>query len=162
EVREIFTGTVSAWFRQSLKQRDLSPLSDALWNGDAAAMQDTLKRILYSTISYYDSAESFYQGFMTGLLRGAGLAISSNREGGLGRADITIEDGLNNRAAIIELKYAKEYQDLEARAEEALAQIEEKKYAEGLPPHIRTAQIYGIAFWKKECCVKTKSQDLAR
>ena len=45
---------------------------------------------LYSTISYHDNAESFYHGFMTGLLRGAGLVISSNRENGLGRTDIAI------------------------------------------------------------------------
>ena len=117
---------------------------------------------LYSTISYHDSAESFYHGFMTGLLRGAGLAISSNRENGLERTDIAIVDGRNKRAVIIELKYAKEYEDLEARAEEALAQIEEKKYAAGLPPNIRTVVNCGIAFWKKECCVKTACRQLTR
>ena len=125
-------------------------------------MQETLTDILYSTISYHDSAESFYHGFMAGLLRGAGFALGSNRESGLGRSDIAIVDGRNKRAVIIELKYAKEYQDLETKAEEALAQIEEKKYAAGLPPHIRTARLYGIAFWKKECCVKAGQQALAR
>ena len=99
---------------------------------------------------------------MTGLLRGAGLAISSNRENGLGRTDIAIVDGRNKRAVIIELKYVKEYEDLEARAGEALAQIEEKKYAAGLPPNIRTVINYGIAFWKKECCVKTACRKLTR
>ncbi len=160
EVRQIFTGTVSKWFNAALKKQDLSPFVEALWNGDAEAIQDILKRILYSTISYHDSAENFYHGFMAGLISGTGLDLESNQEKGLGRADITIEDGLNKRAVIIELKYSKEYGDLEARAEEALAQIEEKKYAAGLPPNIRTVINYGIAFWKKECCVKTACREL--
>ena len=99
---------------------------------------------------------------MAGLLRGAGFALGSNRESGLGRSDIAIIDGRNKRAVIIELKYAHEYEELEKKAGEALAQIEEKKYAAGLPPHIKSVLTYGIAFWKKECCVKAKSQDLAR
>ncbi|MCR5219644.1 MAG: ATP-binding protein [bacterium] len=160
EVREIFTTTVTAWFNESIGKQDLSPLVEALWNGDAAAMQDILKRILYSTISYYDSAENFYHGFMAGLVSGMGLDLESNRENGLGRSDITIEDGLNNRAIIIELKYAPEYEDLDRKAGEALAQIEERKYAAGLPPNIRTVLKYGISFWKKECCVKTACQKL--
>ncbi len=135
---------------------------EAIWNGNSEVIQETLTHILYGTISYYDSTESFYHGFIAGLLSGTGLDPESNQESGLGRTDITIEDGLNKRAVIIELKYAKEYEDLESRAEEALAQIEEKKYASGLPPHIRTVMNYGIAFWKKECCVKTTCQKLIR
>nr|MCR5219869.1 PD-(D/E)XK nuclease domain-containing protein [bacterium] len=154
EVREIFTTTVTAWFNESIEKQDLSPLEEALWKGDAETIQDTLKRILYSTISYYDSAENFYHGFMAGLVSGIGLDVESNQENGLGRSDITIEDGLHNRAIIIELKYAPEYKDLEKKAEEALRQIEEKKYAVGLPPNIRIVINYGIAFWKKECCVR--------
>ncbi|MCR5219645.1 MAG: ATP-binding protein [bacterium] len=162
EVREIFTTTVTAWFNESIKKQDLSPLVEAIWNGNSEVIQETLTHILYGTISYYDSTESFYHGFIAGLLSGTGLDPESNQESGLGRTDITIEDGLNKRAVIIELKYAKEYEDLESRAEEALAQIEEKKYASGLPPHIRTVMNYGIAFWKKECCVKTTCQKLIR
>lgn len=114
-----------------------------------------LTQKLYSTISYFDSAENYYHGFMTGLICGAGLSVSSNDETGLGRADIVIDDGLNRRAIIIELKYAREYEELEAKAEEGLRQIEERRYASGLGPQIRRVMNYGIAFWKKECCVKS-------
>ena len=161
-IREIFTTTITAWFNESIEKQDLSHFVEALWNGDAEAIQEMLTRILYDTISYYDSTESFYHGFMAGLLSGTGLDPESNHESGLGRTDLTIEDGLNKRAVIIELKYAHEYEELEKKAGEALAQIEEKKYAAGLPPHIKSVLTYGIAFWKKECCVKAKSQDLAR
>ena len=160
EIRAIFTATVTEWFRQSLRQRDLAPLAEALWNGDAASVQDMLKRVLYSTISYHDSAENFYHGFMAGLLSGMGLDIESNRENGLGRSDITISDGLHNRAAIIELKCASRYEDLEAKASEGLKQIDERQYASGLPPQIRKVIKYGIAFWKKECAVRVSESAL--
>ena len=154
EVRQIFVTTVSDWFKASIKKHDFSPFIDALWKGDAAVVQATLKRVLYSTISYYDSAENFYHGFLAGLLSGIGFDLESNQEHGLGRTDITIEDGLYDRAMIFELKKAGKYEELDNMAEAALEQIEDKKYAAGLSPHIRTVVKYGIAFWKKECCVK--------
>jgi hypothetical protein len=43
-----------------------------------------------------------------------------------------IEDGLNRRAIMIELKYARRPEELETKAEEALKQIEDRKYASGL------------------------------
>ena len=54
---------------------------------------------------------------------------------------------------IIELKYAEDG-NLETACAEALKQIEEKKYAEGLK-HRGTKKImqYGIAFCEKECLV---------
>ncbi|MCR5814003.1 MAG: ATP-binding protein [Desulfovibrio sp.] len=154
EVREIFINKVSSWFEDTLDIHALQPFIDAFWNGDADKVQKMLKQALYGTISYYDSVESFYHGFLAGLLRGAGADIRSNRENGLGRTDITMEDGLNNRAVIIEVKRAGHYDDLDKAADEALAQIEEKKYAADLPPQIKTVINYGISFWKKECAVK--------
>ncbi len=152
-VRQIFIKTVSLWFEDKVAENDLSHFAEALWSGDFAGLQKMLTQILYSTISYFDSAENYYHGFMTGLIRGAGLPICSNSETGLGRADIVIEDGLNRRAIIIELKCARTYEELESKAEEGLRQIEERKYASGLAPQIRKVMNYGISFWKKESCV---------
>jgi len=154
EVRMIFIDKVRSWFEDSLERQDLRPFVEALWKGDAAYVQKTLKRVMYGAISYFDNAENFYQGFLTGLLRGAGLAVRSNDESGLGRADIVIEDGLNDRAIIIELKYARDYAELGDRAAEGLRQIDERNYAAGLQPQIRRVMKYGIAFWKKESAVK--------
>ena len=153
-VRQIFTDTVFSWFEDKVAGDDLGSFVEALWSGDAVGLQQMLTEILYGTISYFDSAENYYHGFMSGLIRGAGLSVYSNDEKGLGRADIVIEDGLNRRAIIIELKYAREFEELEAKAEEALKQIEERKYALGLGPRIKKVMNYGIAFWKKESCVK--------
>ncbi|MBQ7503487.1 AAA family ATPase, partial [bacterium] len=122
EVRQIFISTVSKWFNESLQKQDLSLFAQALWNGNAEAVQNTLTDLLYDTISYFDSAENYYHGFMSGLLRGAGLNVKSNREQGLGRSDLLVEDGRRRRALIIELKIAPEYEELEAKAEEGLKQ----------------------------------------
>ncbi|MCR4784710.1 MAG: ATP-binding protein [bacterium] len=153
-IRKIFTSAVSKWFKGNLKNQDLSSFTEALWDGNAAKLEQILTEILYSTISYFDSAENYYHGFMTGLIRGAGLSICSNGEPGLGRTDIVIEAPLNRRAIIIELKYARKPEEMEDKAEEALKQIEERKYAKGLGWRIKKVMNYGIAFWKKESCVK--------
>ena len=154
EVREIFIDKVSLWFEDSLDKYALKPFIAALWRGDAHTVQKMLTEALYGTISFYDSVESFYHGFLVGLMRGADADIKSNRENGLGRTDITMEDGLNKRVVIIEVKRSTTYNALETMADVALAQIEEKKYATELPPNITHVLKYGIAFWKKECAVK--------
>ena len=54
---------------------------------------------------------------------------------------------------VIELKYADDG-NLEAACKKALAQIEEKRYAEGLKRRGTKKMIkYGIAFCEKECMV---------
>lgn len=54
---------------------------------------------------------------------------------------------------VIELKYADDG-NLEAACREALRQIEEKKYAEGLKRRgMKKIIKYGIAFCEKECMV---------
>ena len=78
-------------------------------------------------------------------------SIKSSREHGLGRTD---EDRRNKRTIILELKISDDYAALDKKAEEALTQIEAKKYAAGLSPQIKTVFKYGISFWEKECCVK--------
>ena len=57
---------------------------------------------------------------------------------------------------MIELKYADDG-NLEASCEEALKQIEDKKYAEGLKRRgMKKIIRYGIAFCKKDCMVATE------
>ena len=160
EVRTIFQDTVTLWFEDSLDTNALTLLVATLWDGDAPAVQKMLCDMLYDTISYFDSAESFYHSFMTGILKGAGLVVRTNRENGLGRSDILIEDGKNRRAMIFELKRAATYAELDAKASEALAQIAEKKYSTGLPPQITKVLEYGLAFWEKECRVTLASKEI--
>ncbi|MGN1406285.1 MAG: PD-(D/E)XK nuclease domain-containing protein, partial [Erysipelotrichaceae bacterium] len=55
----------------------------------------------------------------------------------------------------IEIKKAEELSLLEQSAEEAINQIRDKKYVEGLKSKgHRNIKAYGIAFFDKSCCIK--------
>ena len=97
--------------------------------------------------------ENFYHGMLLGLLRSQGSwLVKSNAEMGEGYSDISIQTP-DRVGMIIELKYAEDG-NLEAACAEALNQIEEKKYAEGLKRRgAKKMMKYGIAFCEKECMV---------
>ena len=84
--------------------------------------------------------------------------VKSNREGGTGLSDLFIKSVSKRGVAIvIEFKIAKDIDDLEKRAEDALDQIENKGYdmelkSEGYKNIIR----YGISFYEKDCYIKMK------
>lgn len=90
---------------------------------------------------------------LLGLLRSQGSwLVKSNAETGEGYRDISIQTR-DRIGIVIELKYADDG-NLEAVCREALDQIEEKKYAEGLKRRsIKKLIKYGIAFCEKECMV---------
>jgi len=76
---------------------------------------------------------------------------SSNRESGDGRYDILVEKPEANY--IFEFKAGSSVEVLEKMAEEALAQIDEKRYGADLDTSKRLIKI-GIAFHRKRCRVK--------
>ena len=90
---------------------------------------------------------------LLGLLQSQGRwLVKSNTETGEGYSDISVQTP-DRIGMIIELKYA-DNGNLEKACDEALAQIEEKKYAEGLKRRGTKKIIkYGIAFCEKECMV---------
>lgn len=56
---------------------------------------------------------------------------------------------------IMEIKVVKEYQQMEAGCDEALKQIEQKRYEEKLRKEgYAKIRKYGISFYRKECLVK--------
>ena len=95
----------------------------------------------------------FYHGMMLVLLRSQGnWLVKSNAETGEGYSDISIQTP-ERTGIVIELKYADDG-NLAAACTEALKQIEEKKYTEGLKHQcIKVIIKYGIAFCEKECLV---------
>ena len=120
-------------------------------------MGGLLGRQLLSTISFYDSAENFYHGFLTGILSQSNeYQVKSNRESGNGRSDIMVKSlSLRGRAFILEVKVSDRIDNLEADAERALNQIYEKKYMEELRMEgYRKIDCYGVAFYRKDCEVR--------
>ena len=154
EIRSIYRQTILTWFEAKARRIDKSPLIRALENGDCQSAAAFISDQLMDTISYFDYKESYYHGFMVGLCSGMeGYQVQSNRESGLGRADLILrEKKFMGRAMILELKVAERFAEMEERCREALAQIEQQNYeaelvADGYSPILK----YGVCFFKKGC-----------
>ena len=129
----------------------------AMEEGDAQRMTDILNGQLFRTISFYDSAENFYHGFLTGILsQSEDYLVKSNRESGNGRSDIIVKSpSLRGRSFILELKASDSIDDLERDAKKALQQIYDKKYMGELRTEgYRKIDCYGISFFRKDCEIR--------
>lgn len=131
EIRYIYNRQIMEWFESTVKSQNYSRLYKALTEGDAQTLQGELSNALFSTISYLDSAEAFYHGFLLGILSPMeDCIIKSNRKTGRGRADIFVKPvSVRQRAVIIEIKVANKVAELEQKCHAVLQQIDEKNYA---------------------------------
>ena len=157
EIRYIYDESIVDWFKEEISKKDFHDLYDMMDKGDAESMRDVIEDQLMSTISFYDSAESFYHGFMVGLLNQNKMyRVKSNRESGNGRGDIFIyTQNRRKRAYVLELKVSERMEHLEKDAEKALKQVVEKNYAAELKDTgFSDIVVYGIAFYRKNCEVR--------
>lgn len=110
-----------------------------------------------------DGGEAFYHGFFLGILENLKeYIVTSNREAGLGRYDIAIRSLNVSKSPIIpELKVSDTYKGMETACDAALKQIEVNHYNDWLPEEGYTEVLnYGIAFFKKQCRVKSVRKTL--
>ena len=158
EVAYIYENTISVWFEKKQKGFQMSPLYQAIEEGDTEVMEEEISSFLAETISYFDYGESYYYGFLAGLLRqNRKYRVLSNRETGIGRADLILKTPRirKGRAIILELKAVQRFQEMEKGCEAALRQIDEKKYREELRQEgYEDILAYGICFYRKECVVR--------
>lgn len=133
--------------------------------GNTSLMDKLLTELLSETISFYDYAENYYHGFVTGLLKGNGkYQVNSNRESGTGRADLILRTpSVRGRAFIIEIKVSDCLNNMEKGCEAALMQIRDKGYQSELKEQgFQCIWNYGFSFWRKEAAVKLeKDQEAA-
>ena len=151
EIRYIYT----SYFRKyivSLQDTYSSKFCNSLIKGDANEAEMELNDFLFKTVSFHDYGEDYYHGLIIGMLNN--FELLSNREFGLGRPDIVAYNP--NATLCIEIKKADRLKDLDKSADEAIRQIKDKKYVEGLKSFgYRNIKAYGIAFFDKSCCVKS-------
>ena len=159
EIMEIFETTISKWFEETARQWDRQALFAAVWNGDAERVTDEMTRLLRKTISYHDYKEDFYHAFFAGIFAGAGYNVESNREHSEGRSDIIVQDYAGDRAAVFEVKYSNTLKELSGDCSKALAQIDERMYAEEFEEDYSRVVCYGMSFYKKRCLVKKKQTE---
>ena len=156
EIRSIYRGTILTWFDKRIQGVDLTPLFTAIETGDCEAFGNLISDQLLDTISFYDYMESYYHGFLVGLLNTSEkYEVSSNRESGTGRPDIVMKTpSVRGGAVILELKVVKEYKKMEAACKEALLQIKERDYEAALRTEgYSDIKKYGVCFYQKECLV---------
>lgn len=163
EVREVFKYQIQEWFDKTVQNdtNGLAPFWRALSDGDAKIVEDSLTRILSQTISVLDpkgsemEKEQFYHAFLSGMLVGnKNWGILSNKESGMGFADLMVETDDPNSGLIIELKSVGKITQLDDACERAMLQIHDRRYDEYLRNEGRNEILaYGIAFYKKRCKV---------
>ena len=157
EIKSIYRQSILTWFEKTMKTTDRSPLIRALEEGDCERAAELISEQLMRTISYYDYAENYYHGFLTGLLSGTGrYLVESNRESGTGRPDIVLKEmKFMGKAMVLELKVADTFRDMEECCREALQQIASQNYARPLEDDgYRPVLKYAVCFFKKGCMIR--------
>ena len=138
-------------------------IQEALYSGNADALQKQMRQLLLQTVSAFDTAqETFYHGLLLGLcaMMDERYSISSNRESGEGRFDIQLMPKTQALPGIlIEIKATGKEgpETLNALAETALKQINRNHYETELRAHgVETVLKYGVAFSGKavEICME--------
>ena len=152
EIKRVFLSIFSEWFDEQVEHSGNS-FVEALMKEDLIQAADILNNILFQSISYFDYDEKFYHGLLIGML--SEYQTVSNGEAGLGRFDIAILPlSRMSRGVVLELKVAKQEEDLQKLSEEACRQIKDMKYIEGLQKKgYEDILGYGIAFYKKSCII---------
>jgi len=162
ELKFVFTNIIMDWIRNKYKfnQDLLIKTSSDLINNNLSDFEIGFKQILGDTLSYFDTAtlkthdhasqqgEHFFHVYTLGLLAvlSDDYVISSNRESGEGRYDIVlIPRNIKHNGIIIEIKHIENQQENETiekfsnrinnKIDEALEQIERKKYYKTLLAH---------------------------
>lgn len=156
EIKYIYNNSIQEWFREELNKQDFHDFYDMLKNGDAVGMQRVINDQLDKTISFMDGAENFYHGFMVGLLaQSKTYIVKSNRESGNGRGDIFVFPPSRQKTAyIFELKVCGSLENTGEKAKEGTEQIRNTHYdAELRNMGYRDIEMYGIAFFRKNCSV---------
>ena len=138
-----------------------NPMMDALLDGDIEEFERRLQNIFLVNTSFYDlKGEKVYHSLFLGMLIWLrdNYEVKSNGERGHGRYDaMLIPLDKIKPAFVFEFKVSKTIKGLITKAEEALAQIKEKKYDAGLKLKEKgISKVYriGIAFKGKNVRVK--------
>lgn len=152
EVYEIYKQSFMSYFEDYTTSRK-GELYQELVDGDAKKVNLLLNDILLRSISYFDNQESFYHGFLVGLLND--YEVVSNKESGNGRFDVCVlPENILGTVVLIECKYSISEDDLIDDAKEGARQIVEQKYLEEHKfKKYEKAIGYGISFYKKQCYV---------
>lgn len=124
EVYEIYKQSFMSYFEDYTTSKK-NELYQELVDGDAKKVNLLLNDILLRSISYFDNQESFYHGFLVGLLND--YEVVSNKESGNGRFDVCVlPENILGTIVLIECKHSISEDNLIDDAKEGARQIVEK------------------------------------
>ena len=163
EVKIAYQKLVKKWFTEAVNLESLEIMLDALKNGNINHFEKFLKMVCLEIMSYHDfsgSPEKVYHALVLGMLvwLSNDYVIRSNRESGYGRYDIIFKPkDTNKQGIIIEFKRIYKDEDSEKFLDDALKQIDGKKYdvelkSEGINDVLKIA----VGFTGKEVYFKKK------
>ena len=172
EVKSMFQSLIKGWFEEDDNYGDFIK---SMFAGNVDDMNYYMNKVALSTFSSFDTGnrpsddaepERFYHGIVLGLLvsQASDYVVLSNRESGRGRYDVVMKprniNDISKKSVIMEFKVLdsiKGEKTLSETADDALKQIEVKKYEESLVyegiPSDRILK-YGFAFQGKEVLIK--------
>jgi len=164
EVRMIYHELVEKWIKNHIDLGHLETLLISLTNGDISLFEKKISSICLEIMSFHDFAgapEKVYHALILGMLvwLSDDYEIRSNRESGYGRYDIVLKPkDLNKQGIIIEFKLIDNDTNADDVLQEALKQIDEKKYdtelkAAGITDVLKIA----VGFTGKAVFLKKKS-----
>ena len=168
EIRKCFKNDIQKRFDDVFKKDNLADkIANALFTGDTEFVQTKLRIYLKKFVSIRDTAtkapqENYYHVFLNGVFTNCSndflTEYHSNYESGDGYADITFKSEYSDNAVIIEIKSAPVGTDLNPISKNALAQIEDKHYADPFLQNsmIKSIYAYGIVFSGKNCTLSVK------
>ena len=141
EIKLLFEEIIKDWFNDKVIGNDLKSILKDLVTLNLEEFEEKFKILVRQMFSFMDvgidTAENFYHAFVLGMLVGLkdNYYVNSNRESGMGRYDIMLEPkDKNANCFIMEFKVHKsdKEQDIEETINNAMKQIEDKKYEENL------------------------------
>ena len=158
EVKKLFKKEfINVHFGISLFRKTMEALKSLKFNDFEKYFQEIM---LKSTSNWDTSKEAFYHGLSLGMLSylDNDYYVTSNFEAGFGRYDVVLEPkNKNNRTFILEFKVTDDENKLEKLSEEAIKQIEEKRYDINLKSRgIKEITFVGVAFYGKKLKVSYK------
>jgi len=166
EIREIFYTEILSRNIDSKHINSALKFVEAVKNSNVEEIKNMLETYLLPSLSYYDlKDERNYHNAITGALAFLfdSHIISNEVNTGNGRCDIMLTPkDINDIGIIIEIKHSKaktemSYQKLKQLADNAIEQIENKKYVEKLKQlGVKKIYLYGMSFKDKKSAISSK------
>lgn len=161
EISFVYEKEILAKLDGIVSQSSAIAIQEAISENDAERLKVEIQKYLLQTISYNDTAsESFYHGLVVGFcaVMNNRYYVSSNKETGKGRYDITLEPHSKVLPGIIiELKSSKKSSEIKGLAEDALEQIDNMQYDVEMERRgVKRMIKFGVAFCGKAIEIVTR------